>query len=100
MLLVIYVRLTRPSGGAALLPIPPLADIVGDYARRNGKNKGVYGFHTAHPPSLRRRGSGSILHVPADFVNSRGVDTAKAFTFIYARILLKQRIITQLALLQ
>jgi Flp pilus assembly protein TadD len=26
--------------------------------------------------------------------------TAKAFTFIYARILLKQRIITQLALLQ
>jgi hypothetical protein len=42
----------------------------------------------------------SIVFFDEEVKRFAAARTAKAFTFIYARILLKQRIITQLALLQ
>lgn len=52
-----YVRLTGPLGGAALSLVPPLADIVGDYAGQNGDDKGGYIIHNSHLLPLRRCGS-------------------------------------------
>ena len=43
-----YVRLTGPSGCAALLfPVQPFADAVRDHVRHDGNNKGKQNLHEA-----------------------------------------------------
>lgn len=55
VLLVIYLRLTRPQDVAALLFVHPFADVIRDYTCHDGKGKGEDCFHThVHLLPLRR----------------------------------------------
>ena len=56
-----YVRLTKPQAALPSSLVPPFADIVGNYTRRDGDDKGEKIKHTAHLLPLRRCGSVVIL---------------------------------------